>query len=289
MSRQVKSIFMLIAALGCLSLAGCSALPLAQPTLPQATSGVLPTQTPPSPSPTSTPAPTNTSTPVPTPDRRISSPLEGVEAGDLRLMIAKKYKTPLPYHDEVGHSGIDLFFFRYKSLTTIEGHPVQAVLAGSVAAVVQDRYPFGNAMIIETPLENWPVWLQSGVVLPAPTPTITFAGQPVCPGSDPSLVLDSPGRSLYILYAHLQDAPQFTRGDKIASGQVINRVGNTGNSGNPHLHLETRVGPSGARFDTISSYEGEKSLPQERYNYCIWALSQIFVSFDPTILWQTQP
>ncbi len=63
-----------------------------QPTLPQATSGVLPTQTPPSPSPTSTPAPTNTSTPVPTPDRRISSPLEGVEAGDLRLMIARNTK-----------------------------------------------------------------------------------------------------------------------------------------------------------------------------------------------------
>ena len=86
--------------------------------------------------------------------------------------------------------------------------------------------------------------------------------------------------SLYLLYAHLNKAPLAKVGDTVACGQQIGEVGTTGNSINPHLHLETRLGPSGATFTSLSHYINN-ATPEEMSNYCTWRISGWFQAFDP--------
>jgi murein DD-endopeptidase MepM/ murein hydrolase activator NlpD len=56
----------------------------------------------------------------------------------------------------------------------------------------------------------------------------------------------SDGQSLYMLYAHMQNAPTLFAGDTVQPGQIIGNVGSTGNSTGAHLHLETRTGKTGS-------------------------------------------
>jgi murein DD-endopeptidase MepM/ murein hydrolase activator NlpD len=75
------------------------------------------------------------------------------------------------------------------------------------------------------------------------------------PGSFPSavtattadgnaVVLDL-GGGRYALYAHLQPGSIRVReGDRVRRGDVLGRVGNTGNSDAPHLHFHVMDGPS---------------------------------------------
>jgi hypothetical protein len=51
---------------------------------------------------------------------------------------------------------------------------------------------------------------------------------------------------VYVLYAHLQPGSvQVRTGDRVQRGQVLGRVGNSGNSLAPHLHLQVMDAPSG--------------------------------------------
>ena len=43
-----------------------------------------------------------------------------------------------------------------------------------------------------------------------------------------------------ILYAHMADKPAVKVGDRIKSGQILGRMGNTGNSYGAHLHIEVQ-------------------------------------------------
>ena len=45
----------------------------------------------------------------------------------------------------------------------------------------------------------------------------------------------------FALYAHLKKGSSFVKGTRVLSGQVIARIGNTGNSTGPHLHAEYRT------------------------------------------------
>jgi len=55
------------------------------------------------------------------------------------------------------------------------------------------------------------------------------------------LVVDH-GNGEFSFYAHLSEVGKKV-GDKVAKGEVIGKVGNTGNSTAPHLHFQLMDGP----------------------------------------------
>jgi murein DD-endopeptidase MepM/ murein hydrolase activator NlpD len=60
-------------------------------------------------------------------------------------------------------------------------------------------------------------------------------------------------------------------------------VGTSGNSVNPHLHLETRLGPAGFTFASLAHYDTSATQDEMR-QYCLWRLSGAFQPFDPMLL-----
>jgi murein DD-endopeptidase MepM/ murein hydrolase activator NlpD len=53
------------------------------------------------------------------------------------------------------------------------------------------------------------------------------------------------GEGLYAMYAHLQKGSlQVKPGDLVKRGQVLGKLGNTGNTSAPHLHFQIMGGPS---------------------------------------------
>ncbi len=66
---------------------------------------------------------------------------------------------------------------------------------------------------------------------------VVIAGD--CDGYGFCVVIDH-GTSLATLYGH-QSQLLVRVGDEVAAGQVIGRVGSTGNSTGPHLHFEVRL------------------------------------------------
>jgi murein DD-endopeptidase MepM/ murein hydrolase activator NlpD len=68
------------------------------------------------------------------------------------------------------------------------------------------------------------------------------------PGHEPgNNVVEDIGGGRYVLYAHLKPGsiPAWVReGVRLRAGELIGRVGNSGNSGAPHLHFQVMVTPS---------------------------------------------
>jgi len=166
---------------------------------------------------------------------------------------------------------------------------VQAVLEGQVALVVSVRFPYGNAVLVETSLDSLPsAWLE-GLDLPSIPAAPQASNALTCPTPDPPPEWDPERRSLYLLYAHLLEPPTLMTGDKVACGQVIGTIGSSGNALNPHLHLEVRVGPAGAHFPGMAHYDAS-AKPEEMSAYCQWRVSGSFVHVDPMLLFsQPQP
>lgn len=269
-----------------LLLAGCAAnqpapaaatLPPPASATPQATLTAVPSFTPLTPTVTSTPAPTSTSAP---PYTCMCSPLEGIALNQMKDILQGAMQTPHPGQDD-GHHGDDYAFYRFGNREGMEGLPVHSVLAGMVAGLVTDRPPYGNMIIIETPLEQLPPEWLAALMVPTPSPAMVPDGRMVnCPAEPAAMPETGPGRSLYLLYAHLREPSSLQVGERAACGQPVGEVGNTGMSGNPHLHLEVRVGPSGARFSSMSYYDGS-ATPQEYASYCTWRVSQLFQLMNP--------
>ena len=245
---------------------------------------------------TFTPEPSSTATPLPPtatpiPYTHISSPLRNIALDELESVNTNPFDPPNLGFDEP-HQGIDYSYYRFSNdqmddTDGIEGLEVLSILDGTVAAVINDRLPYGNAIIIETPLELIsPEWLAS-LNLPEIAATLVPDPRHNCPDlvDDPSW--DDANRSLYFVYAHLLSYPPFTVGMAIQSGQVIGEVGNTGNSSNAHLHLELRLGPGGASFSSLAKYDTRASV-EEMANYCTWRISNRFQLLDPNLILQIQ-
>ncbi|HVN53710.1 MAG TPA: M23 family metallopeptidase [Anaerolineaceae bacterium] len=240
---------------------------------------IAPTQTSTTP-PTSTVAPTETLTPAPA--IQVCSPLADYSLGQIPGLVTNPYHPPPPGSDNP-HEGVDLSVLQPGTRVALAGAPVQAALAGTVAAAIQDRFPYGNALIIETPLDGLPADWPGLAVLPTPAPTLPFNGPLTCPDVDLHLALDPQQRSLYLVYAHLQAAPTLQAGDRVACAQPLGKIGASGNALNPHLHLEARVGPSGARFASLAHYDPGAS-PAEMATYCAWRVSNAFQLVDPLLI-----
>ncbi len=197
-------------------------------------------------------------------------------------MIVNPYHPPLPGSDDP-HQAVDLAVLAPGTRIALAGNPVQAALGGTVVMVVHDRFPYGNAVLIETAQTGLPLHF----ALPAQAPTPAPHSALTCPAVDTALVFDSTSRSLYLLYAHLQSDPEVQPGQEVSCGQVLGKVGASGNALNPHLHLEMRAGPAGAQFASMSHYDASASQ-EEMSTYCLWRTSGRFEVMDPLSLFTGQ-
>lgn len=242
-------------------------------------------------SPTLEPSLTATTAPTPphTPDPRqnvVCSPLEGETLDELPEIMTQDFFPPRPGQDVEGndHHGLDFAFYRRKDMESIEGLGVLSALDGEVVTVINDRYPYGYGLIIETPLKTLSDELLIALAISEPQPTVAPAPKfNFIPGEELSFELSETERSLYIFYAHFKYLPEINIGEEVTCGQRIGQVGNTGDSTNAHLHFETRIGPSGARFESMAYYTLQ-STAAERYNYVIWRVTNLFQLINPKLL-----
>ena len=249
-----------------------------------ATSAVIPataTETPapsetaqPSPSPTALP-PSPTPTDVPF---AVCSPLEDETLDSLPLILVNPLVTPYAWGTDFGHPGLDFAYYQRGERLSIEGIEVYAILPGRVALTLEDHYPYGNAIIIETPLSALPEGMQQTLLAGYETVPEDLEYQYNCPDvPTPTLTGDY---ALYHLYAHLGSPVAFAKGDEITCGQLLGNVGNSGWSSNPHLHLETRLGPSGLEIPTMAHYQSD-ATEEQLGNYCLWRSSGYYQVVDP--------
>ncbi|NMC45352.1 MAG: M23 family metallopeptidase [Chloroflexi bacterium] len=287
MSKNTIKTLLVVTCIVCTGLSACSgnsvaATPTVTIQVETATFTLEPTSTPTALPPTATPIPYT----------GISSPLQNISLDELNSVDTNPFDPPPLGFDEP-HQGIDYSYYRFENdLMTdsdgIEGLEVLSVLDGTVISVINDRMPYGNAIIIETPLNMLlPQWL-AAMQIPEIAATLVPDPRHNCPDlvNDPSW--DDSNRSLYFVYAHLLNPPQFSIGDAVKSGEVIGQVGNTGNSSNAHLHLELRLGPGGASFDSMAKYDTRASV-EEMAAYCTWRISNRFELIDPNTVLQFRP
>jgi murein DD-endopeptidase MepM/ murein hydrolase activator NlpD len=273
--------FCLLAAAGCVP----APAPAASPT---ALLDPAPTNTPVLPStPTFTPAAAQVlQSPSPTPQAYtpLCSPLEGEPLADLGRpdLLKNPFQAPR-LGDDGGHHGVDFAYWTRSDGSSMLGLPILAAVDGVVSTVISDRFPYGNALIIETPIENLsPDWrsqlpfdaydADAPLNVPISLTCPTYADRPA-----------SQSLSLYTLYAHMQNEPDVQVGEQVTCGEEIGQVGTTGKSVNFHLHFETRIGSSGAAFSSLTHYD-TSATQEEMRDYCLWRLSGAFQPFDPMLL-----
>jgi len=157
------------------------------------------------------------------------------------------------YKDDA-HHGVDLGFYT-RDGKKFTGTPVLAAFDGKIAAVIHDRPPYGNMIILETAFEA--------------IPAKVIASQKITPGD-----------SLYTLYAHLQNLQPLSLGQQVKCGQQLAETGLTGFTGGPHLHFETRWGPANTTFPAMAFYRADET-PEESKNYTLWRMSGSFKLFNP--------
>jgi murein DD-endopeptidase MepM/ murein hydrolase activator NlpD len=206
--------------------------------------------------------------------------MAGIPFPELTNLVANPYHPPSLGSDEP-HQGVDLAVLG-QGKVALAGSPVQAVLAGSVAAVIRDRFPYGNAIVVETDLENGEL-LPKGLGQPVLAPTPVARAPLTCPPFSPQTDRHPKRVSLYVLYAHLEYPPILKTGDFVACGQLLGVTGSSGNALNPHLHLEVRLGLAGARFSSLAHYDPSATL-EEMSAYCEWRISGWFQPVDPLML-----
>jgi murein DD-endopeptidase MepM/ murein hydrolase activator NlpD len=198
-----------------------------------------------------------------TEDYKLCSPLALTPLIELPKIISAPYKPP-PRGSEERHHGVDFAYYRKHGRASIAGEGVQAVLGGKVVAAINDLFPYGNMVIVETPFSDISVKLAGNLGL-------------------------AQGESLYVLYAHMEEEPLVKLGDELKACQPLGRVGKSGNAGNmTHLHLETRRGPAGAVFYSMAYYDSQ-ATPLEKQNYKLWRTSGLFQHFDPMQLLSINP
>ncbi|MGB9586499.1 MAG: M23 family metallopeptidase, partial [Anaerolineales bacterium] len=193
---------------------------------------------------------------------RVCSPLFSTAIEELPRIVSDGYHPP-PLGKDGRHQGVDFAYYRQYGRSSIAGERVQAILEGYIVGLIEDRFPYGNAVIIETPYKRIPYHLAEGLGL-------------------------QNGESLYTLYAHLSGYYPFVLGETVHACQVLGWVGKSGNTQVAHLHLETRIGKSGQIFSSMAYYTKE-ATDEERSLYLLWRTSGEFRHFDPLFLFSLKP
>jgi murein DD-endopeptidase MepM/ murein hydrolase activator NlpD len=211
----------------------------------------------------------------------VCSPLQGFTQADLLARISNPFDPPAPGSDDP-HQGVDLGDYDPQSANrmAVAGRTVLAALPGTVALVQEDRFPYGNAVLIETPLEALPAELRAQFDALADWPELSAANPLTCPQATTAWQWDDSRRSLYVLYGHLDTIAGLQVGDAVSCGEALGTVGQSGNALAPHLHFEARIGPSGARLGSLAHYDVSAST-QEMAAYCEWRVSGAFIWVDP--------
>jgi murein DD-endopeptidase MepM/ murein hydrolase activator NlpD len=236
------------------------------------------------------PLPVVQNTPVivepPSEPQLISSPLYGISLQDLPGTVSQDFLAP-PTGEDTGHHGVDFAFWSRGDQSSILGLPITSVFPGRVVSAFSDlRPPYGYVTVVETPLSSLPQSFLSAIKLPEMSAPIGQTDKLNCPTGFTDQ-WNTESQSLYLLYAHMNKPPVVTIGQTINAGDQIGEVGNTGASSAPHLHLEMRIGPSNASFESIGHYD-PSTTDQERHNYCTWRISGIFQMFNPMTLLTVQ-
>jgi murein DD-endopeptidase MepM/ murein hydrolase activator NlpD len=198
-------------------------------------------------------------------------PLEALSSPDL---LKNPFVAPRPGYDD-GHPGIDLAYWTRPDGQPMLGLPIHSIFAGTVAFIIQNRQPYGNAVVIESSLAQAPKIQATAAPLKTLQPSFSLA----CPDYF-NFKFNSQDTAIYVLYAHLNETPIVRMGDTVACSQPIGQVGTTGRSVNPHLHLEIRTGPAGVRFVSMAHYDSSASQDELR-SYCLWRVSGAFPPLDP--------
>jgi murein DD-endopeptidase MepM/ murein hydrolase activator NlpD len=209
---------------------------------------------------TQTDYPTATQSPPAVLPVQVCSPLAFQTITELPEIIADPYDPPPPGREE-RHHGVDFSYYRRKDRLSILGEGIHSVFPGKVAAVVQDKYPYGNMVIIETTQGELPTWLVEELQITA-------------------------GESLYLLYAHMDKSPLPQLGEVVEACQSLGEVGKSGDFNVEHLHLEARIGPGGTTFNGMAYYHTSTTV-EERENYKLWRTSGEYRHFDPMILFSS--
>jgi murein DD-endopeptidase MepM/ murein hydrolase activator NlpD len=193
---------------------------------------------------------------------QICSPLATVPIEHLSSIVSDPYNPP-PMGKDDRHQGVDFAYYRQFGRASIAGEGVQSVFEGKIAGVVDNKFPFGNALIVETPYEQLSVEIQEIIGIKST-------------------------QSLYALYAHMEYLGVNEIGQKIDPCQSIGAVGKSGNAGVEHLHLDMRLGPPNQIISSMSYYVSE-ATSAERETYRLWRTSGDFIHFDPMELLDIEP
>jgi murein DD-endopeptidase MepM/ murein hydrolase activator NlpD len=261
---------LVVGVLGILLLTACAsntAEPIASPTN-QITLEVKPTEpleTIPPPTATGTPttivqiigSPTPTSDSTTIPSLQLCSPLEIHPLEELPKIIGDPYDPPRPGREE-RHHGTDFGYYHYQDRDSMLGEPVQSILPGTAASVLDGQYPYGNMLIVESTRSDLPGDLLDKMEIPE-------------------------DQSLYVLYAHLDQPPMVALGERVVACQELGVVGMSGNTDIPHLHIEIRLGPAGQVFESMRFYD-TSATQAELDTYVLWRTSGIFQHFDPLVI-----
>jgi murein DD-endopeptidase MepM/ murein hydrolase activator NlpD len=191
----------------------------------------------------------------------VCSPLQDHALTDLRKYMTQPFIPPQGENKETGHHGVDFAYYRRDGVGEhINGTPIQGVMNGWMAGL-GDNPVYGNYLVIETPA----AWMPAEVA---------------------ALYGVDPDESLYILYAHMQDPGFFEIHEPVDCGQVVGAVGGSGDPyfvSDPHLHIETRVGPADYFVEPMSFYDTQAS-EEEKAEYKKWRSSDFFELMDPMLL-----
>ncbi len=217
----------------------------------------------------------------------VCSPFVDYPIENLVDMISNPFNPPTPGSDDP-HQGVDFSVVDPDLRIALKGSAVQVVLAGKIVMVMNDRFPYGNAILIETPFNELPVgWKEK----------LENQIKPELYGANPSLTCpsgwDQPDQekmelSLFVLYAHLDDPVLYELGDQVACGDDLGSIGDSGNALAPHLHVEMRYGYSSGIEGSMAHYNVSAD-ESEMLNYCRWRVSGWYRVIDPMDLFFTNP